>query len=745
MRSSNVRLILLREIRDQLRDRRTLFTIAILPLILYPLLGMVFLQVAQFTRQYPARIWVIGAEELPDNPALIENTPEPRFVVEFCAGEDEAKLLELTLASKENTQGNRIELLNRAKEAVQKGGYDAVILFPPTFSAQLDQFRAARGKQKFPPDSDVETPDAEILYDAARDESLIAHDRVHGVLKRWRNMLGRKNLRENRIPAAAASPFDVVPQNVAIAERQRAAVWSKILPFLALIWALTGAFYPAIDLCAGEKERGTLETLLSSPASRTEIVWGKLLTVMIFSIATAILNLFSMGLTAALILGQMEPLAAALPELPMGPPPLVATGWLIAALIPISALFSALSMALAALARSAKEGQYYLMPLLLITMPLMLLPMLPSIQLDLGTSLIPVTGMLLLLRDLMEAEYATALKHVIPVVGITAICCLLAIRWAVDQFNNESVLFRESERLDIVLWLRHLVRDRGELPTVAEGMFCGVMVLVIRFFANFQFDAPQNWNQLAKLTLVTQIAFFATPALIMAIILTRSPRKSLLLTVPAWKTVPLAVLLAVALHPVAMAVSHLVLELYPISGDMTHELAKLLNDAPNVLWLLLVLAITPAICEELTFRGFILSGLVSSGQKWRAIVLSSLFFGVAHGILQQSITASLVGIVIGYLAVQTGSLLPCVLYHATHNSLAILASGIDQKIVDKIPANEWFLSSTDAGFVYTWPVILVGAFVSVVLLQWLRRLPGQSSEMTRAVGTNCFASEKSIM
>ncbi len=72
-----------------------------------------------------------------------------------------------------------------------------------------------------------------------------------------------------------------------------------------MIWALTGAFYPAIDLCAGEKERGTLETLLSSPAQRSEIVTGKLLTVMLFSIATSVLNLVSMGLTGALVISHL--------------------------------------------------------------------------------------------------------------------------------------------------------------------------------------------------------------------------------------------------------------------------------------------------------------------------------------------------------------------------------------------------------------------------------------------------------
>ncbi len=63
--------------------------------------------------------------------------------------------------------------------------------------------------------------------------------------------------------------------------------------------ALTGAFYPAVDLCAGEKERGTMETLLISPAKRSEIVLGKFFTVMLASILTAVLNLVSMGLTGS--------------------------------------------------------------------------------------------------------------------------------------------------------------------------------------------------------------------------------------------------------------------------------------------------------------------------------------------------------------------------------------------------------------------------------------------------------------
>jgi sodium transport system permease protein len=79
----------------------------------------------------------------------------------------------------------------------------------------------------------------------------------------------------------------------------------------------------------------------------------------------------------------------------------------------------------------------------------MMLPMLPATELDLGTSLIPVTGVLLLLRSLIEGRYAEAAIYAPPVIAVTGVGCLLAVRWAVDQFNNESVLFRESERFEL--------------------------------------------------------------------------------------------------------------------------------------------------------------------------------------------------------------------------------------------------------------------------------------------------------
>ena len=245
----------------------------------------------------------------------------------------------------------------------------------------------------------------------------------------------------------------------------------------------------------GEKERGTLETLLSSPAARTEIVWGKLLTVMTFSGATALLESRQPRNHRPLChLATQHDAASATSAKAWNFPPLPSLLWLVVALVPMTALFSALCLACAAFARSTKEGQYYLMPLFLISMPLMMLPLAPGAELNLGNSLIPITGVVLLVMSLVQGDYAEALRYFVPVCGVTLICCHWAIRWAVYQFNQESVLFRESERLDPRRWIVHLIRDRRDTPSLAEAFFCVVLIFVIQFFMQLAItaNAPAN-------------------------------------------------------------------------------------------------------------------------------------------------------------------------------------------------------------------------------------------------------------
>ncbi len=160
------------------------------------------------------------------------------------------------------------------------------------------------------------------------------------VLAKWRSAWVAGVLKERDVPLSLLEGIHVTNADVAKKSSKQAAMWSKILPFIIVIWSLTGAFYPAIDLCAGEKERGTFETLLSSPAARSEIAIGKLLTVMSFSMATSLLNLLSMGFTGVFVAGRLSGGMGLTNTIPIGVPPLESFVWLVIAMIPISALFT---------------------------------------------------------------------------------------------------------------------------------------------------------------------------------------------------------------------------------------------------------------------------------------------------------------------------------------------------------------------------------------------------------------------
>jgi sodium transport system permease protein len=716
MNWSNVKLIFLREVRDQLRDRRTLFTIAVLPLLLYPLLGMTFLQVAQFVHERPTHIWVVGADHLSQDPPLIDGD---HFHADVCSA-DEARLLVLDTERRVPDHLPPGEFAAHARRLIQDGTYSAVVLFPDGFAQALEKFRATNGGNAAHSGVAPGLPTPELIFDAANDKSRVTNVRLRRVLSTWQRQIVRQYLSERNISPNVTDPFAIKDVDVSVEMSRRAAFWSKVLPFVVFVWALTGAFYPAVDLCAGEKERGTLETLLSSPAQRSEIVMGKLLTIMGFSSATALLNLLNMTLTGTVVI-MLQP-----NQFPIGAPPAAAVFWLVLALIPISALFSALALAIAAFARSTKEGQYYLMPLLVISLPLMILPVLPSVEMNLGTSLVPITGMMLLLKAMVEGQFADVAIYAPPVLFVTGGCCYLAIRWAVDQFNNESVLFRESERTDIRLWLRHLIRERGATPTIAQAIACALLLLTIRFFASAASTTPQTWSEFARMQFITLAVLIAVPVLIMSVFLTRNARATLLLNPAAAKTILMAVLLAVTLHPVAMLVAEGVMQLYPVNEEVTRqvsEISSVIASAPSIWYILGLLALVPAICEELAFRGFILSGLRHMGSRWGAIALSSLFFGITHGILQQSISATLVGMVLGYIAIQTGSLLPCIAFHLAYNSLSLLSSFVLSDWVRENAWLQWAFRLDGESASYGWPLIAVGAILAVAILWWFRRLP----------------------
>ncbi|MCC9657438.1 ABC transporter permease subunit/CPBP intramembrane protease [Rhodopirellula halodulae] len=695
-RLETIGLIYAREMRDQLRDRRTLFTIIVLPILLYPIVGMLLLQIAQFTQQHPISVCVIGVEHVQsatssDVPPLLvqtetdgEEPPEkalPKFRFADAVSENIQNVNVTTYRTGELERTG--DLSERSETWVRDGIYDCVVCF----ETPLSNMDAAQTSQP---------GTIGLFYNVASDQSLVARERVAAILNRWRGSWVRSRLSSAGMELSVLDPFQVRDVDIAPERTREAAFWSKLLPFIMLIWAMTGAFYPAIDLVAGEKERGTLETLLCSPTLRSEIVWGKLGAVMSFSMLTAILNACSMLVTSTFVFNQI----AVGPTGSMGTPPLIPMLWLFVALVPLSALFSALALAVAAMAKSSKEGQYYLMPLMMLTLPLVLLPMLPGTTLSLGTSLIPVTGMFLLVRTLVEGHMLEALMYVPTVALVTGVCLWLAVQWARRQFESEAVLFGDGDQWELGAWVRHLWRDRQRAATPTVAFACGAIVLVGLFFGKLAVtEMPTTFAGISTLVLVPQLGLILAPTLLMSVMLTTSLRTSLRIGLPSWRAWPVIGVLCVMLHPLYIQLAGWISTMYPLSDQAAEAMLPFTQQIAAAPWtsVILLMAFVPAICEEITFRGFIFGGLVRGGHPLRAVLVTALMFGISHGVLQQSISATFMGLLLGWIALRTGSVLPGIAIHFCNNAMSVSLQRVAEL---DIPVLNQLIQSTAAGPAY---------------------------------------------
>jgi sodium transport system permease protein len=704
MRWSNLFLIFRREVRDQIRDRRTLFMIFVLPILLYPILGIGVLKFASAFEQKPRLVVVVGAEYLPSSPPLL-NPNGDGFLPSLFDTPVEAERI---VVRREPADGAWRDH-NFRQRAIRDGDVSAVMLIPRDLPAQLQRENA----------SEINIP---IQYNSVDEPSQITYLRLRELLERWRKSIVDSRLARDQKSKSYAEPIQVTPEDVATAREVGGSVWSRLFPFLLVMMALTGAFYPAVDLCAGEKERGTMETLLISPASRSEIVLGKFLTVMLASVTTALLNLLSMGLTGVQLAHKVGALSseaarksAAASSAAIAPPTLQAAFWMILLLIPLAAFFSAVCVALAVLARSMKEGQYYMTPLYLICMPLIFLTLMPGIELDLFYSLVPITGVGLLLRALIMENYDVALRYFLPVLVPTVVYAAVALRWAVDQFQREDVLFRESEQFSLPAWFRHLLRDREPIPTGGEAALCFAMILTSTWFLML-YLASQS-TDLSLSSVVAGQCIILLPPVVMAFVLTSDPKRTLRLAWPKKRYLWLAVGLVLALNPLVNELRPLVEWLFPISSLIKTTLGEIMSHSPGLGSSIVIFALIPAICEEFAFRGFILSGLEHERRTHSAILLSALMFGFLHVLLslfQQLFNATLLGIVLALLAVRSRSILPGIVFHFINNGVAV-AQGALIKASWATAIVPWVYRNRDDGLYHRhW--IVASVLLSGVLL-----------------------------
>jgi len=403
MRFRQIRTVYLKELKDILRDRRTLISMILIPILLFPVLlgGINALMSSQIkTIEEEAKpIAVLGAEN------------SPRFLRKL-QEEKRFQVIQMNLD------------LADAQELLRDQAVFSIVQIPRSFDSLMAEFFAGNSP----------APKLQIYSDRSEVKSEMAGEHLYRIVEKYRAEIVTEELIRRNIRGDLLEPFQIVNVNTASEQEMGGFLAGMMMPYMIIILTLTGAMYPAIDLTAGEKERGTMETLLTAPIGRLELALGKYFVVTTASILTALLAIASLTFTlsAGFVRFSQEAMTITLT-------PAIAGG-LFMLLLPNAMLFSAILMAIALYARSYKEAQSYISPLMIVVILPAMASFLPGLDFTPKMAFIPVVNTTLMMKHTLSGDFDFAMAALTFLA--TFIYAGIAVFIAHRLFQKESVLFR---------------------------------------------------------------------------------------------------------------------------------------------------------------------------------------------------------------------------------------------------------------------------------------------------------------
>ena len=396
-----------KELRDSVRDKRTLISTLVVPTVIIPVIffgaGFVMKKVITKAKAELSAVMIVGGEDSP----------------------------ELVAAIKAHDQFRIVETTADFKEAVSEKRIRAAVDIPAGFDAAIA--------------SGAEAPTVKIYHYEGEMKSSMGRNQLRDFLTGYRNDKVQGMLTARGLPDSLVKPFEVETQNVAPPEKVGGNMIGGFVPYMIVILCFTGAMYPAMDLTAGEKERGTMETLLCSPVARINIVMGKFLMVLTASAATVALTVIMMGVSAfiaPMVFGGGSGAAAAAGGgggMPMLIDPLGLIG-VFAMVVPVAVLFAAVELTVALFAKSFKEAQSYVSPLMILVIMPTAMGMLPGIELSAKTALIPIMNLSLVCKEMLSGTWNWG--YIALIFSSSAVYAGIALWLCVKMFNREDVIFR---------------------------------------------------------------------------------------------------------------------------------------------------------------------------------------------------------------------------------------------------------------------------------------------------------------
>ena len=402
MNLRNVLTVFLKELRDTLRDRRAIISMFIVPTILMPAVilgfGALSMKVVKKAQQEKPAIMVLGGQ---DSPALQQALAAHTAFTVVPPSTDYADQISA------KTLRAAVEIPRGFDAALEAGERATITIY--THSGEMRSSFATSALERF--------------------------------FSEYRQRIMRERLTARGLPADFTRPFDVKTENVAPPEKVGGSVFGGFVPYLLILLCFTGAMYPAIDLTAGEKERGTMETILCSPAARIDLVLGKVLVVLTASLATVACSVSSLLVTVLIAgAGFLRGIANTAPGGALPTVSLPGVIGVVALVLPLAVLFSAMLMTIALFAKTHKEAQTYISPLIFIVILPAVAALLPGVELTATLSLVPVLNIALVSKELVAGNFP--LGSIALIFGSTCVYAAAALALAVRMFNREDVIFR---------------------------------------------------------------------------------------------------------------------------------------------------------------------------------------------------------------------------------------------------------------------------------------------------------------
>ena len=685
---SIIKILFRKEMKDIFRDRKSILMMILVPVVLYPIIFFVSFMIMNMMQN--------GA-----------GTPTYTIAI---VGEDNGRLESALNDAKKENDTKEDGITSKAK-------YKLMIIDEKDFNALYDGLQVEKNEKDdkvattlenrvvdayvtIAPGATKDSASYEVSFNSSESRSSSASGLVMDAVNAMGSEVTNRLIKDAGLdPEAVLKPYKIEEKDTATSEQSMGFFLGTIIPFMLIMSLLIGVFTPAIDAMSGEKERGTLETLLMLPVTNGQIIIAKFLAVSLVGLITAVLSIVSMAGLGVYMLNIIESsgtmntggisAATFLPVILLSIP----------VLIVLSLFLTAVSMCVSCFAKSYKEANTYMSPVMIVVILTGYIGFIPNIEFDRTMAMIPIANVCLLVKNLLL--FKVNIDLVLIVILSTAVYTGIVILILGKVYRSEAILFDEGKN-GLTLIERRSNMDKGGVPSAGDSWFVVLVGFLLLLYVGGLLQIRYGLNGVA----MSQIVLLVFP-FIMAVYTRKHPFRTFNLRMPrvgaifkdrgvveyvggvkkgasvakAWIG---SVVLGFGAILMGIVMANIMTTLFPQEGEAFYSTIETMFVGPGV-WVWAVVCVFPAICEEMLFRGYILSGFRNRYPEWATVVAVGVSFGVFHTSVMRFPATCFLGMTFAFIVCRTGSIIPGMILHCLNNSIAIICMYFPEFIKNNLP------------------------------------------------------------